>query len=151
MKRLLLLIPALVVLVGCGTGKDSPRPLLSHGASIDDTPLRLDVAGLHRVGEIVALDLRLANRAPRGGDPYEIDGTFAAEGGYDDDVGGVLMLDPKTGRQTSPLGADQVNLGMVEVAPGGTQLVRAVFPAPRGKTVDVLVPHFGLFRDVPVK
>jgi hypothetical protein len=150
MKRLLLLIPVLVVLVGCGGGKGSPKPLLSHSASIGDTPLRLDVAGLHRVGDIVALDLRLENRAPRGDDPYEIDDTFAVEGSYDYDVGGVLMLDPKTGRQTSPIGADQVDLGMVEVAPGGTQLVRAVFRAPRGRTADVLVPHFGLFRDVPV-
>jgi hypothetical protein len=26
-----------------------------------------------------------------------------------------------------------------------------VFPAPRGDKVDILVPHFGLFRNVPVR
>jgi len=66
------------------------------------------------------------------------------------DVGGVLMLDPNTGLQTTPLAADSVNLGMMDIEPGGTQLIRAVFPAPEGKTADILVPHFGVFRNVPV-
>src|SRR5436305_1291613 len=131
MKRLLLLIPVLVLAAGCGTGKDAThngRSILAHTAQIDAVPLQLEIAGLHRVGQVAALDLRLANRAPSGSDAFYVNDTFSSEGDYD--VGGVLMLDPATGRQTTALAPDHVNLGMIEVGPGGTQLIRAVFPAP---------------------
>jgi hypothetical protein len=151
MKRLFFLIPIFAVLAGCGTAKDSShtRPILSHTASVNDVPLRLDVGRMHRVGRVASLDLRLANRGPSGSDALSIDDMFSADSSYD--IGGVLMLDPQTGLPIPARDADSVDLGLVDLAPGGTQLIRAVFPAPRGETVDVLVPHFGLFRDVPVR
>jgi hypothetical protein len=58
------------------------------------------------------------------------------------------MLDQRTGRELAPLHADELDM---QIAPGGTQAIQAVFPAPRGDKVDILVPHFGLFRNVPVR
>jgi len=147
MKRLLLLIPVLVVLVGCGGGKGSPRPTLSRSVHLDDVPLRLDVTALHRTGDVAALDLRLVNRAPRGGEAFDIDDTVSREGNYD--LGGVLLVDSGTGHELDPL-EDDADLAFTQVAGGGTQSLRVAFPAPSGGAVDVLVPHFGLFRDVPV-
>ena len=153
MKRLLVFTPLLLVLAACG-GTKSPStqagPILSHATTLDEVPLKLDVIGLRRTAGIASVDLRLANRAPHGGDAFSIGDTFSADGlGYN--VGGVLLLDPATGQPMTPLGADEADLGMAEVAPGGTQTIRAVFRAPRGDKADILVPHFGLFRDVPVR
>jgi hypothetical protein len=152
MKRLLFVIPLVLVVAGCAatakTSSPSTKPLLSRGARLDDIPLRLDVAGFHRVGGIAALDLRLINRAPRGGDAFSIDDTFSREG-YSD-LGGVLLVDSGTGREIDPLD-DDVDVGSTEIAGGGSQSLRVAFPAPTGSTADVLVPHFGLFRGVPVK
>ena len=110
-------------------------------------PLRLDVA-LHRSGDVAALDLRLINRGPRGGDSFSIDDTFSREGSSD--LAGVLMVDTNTGHELDPLDRD-LDVPYTELAAGGTQSLRLVFPAPTGSTVDLLVPHFGLFRDVPVR
>jgi len=151
MKRLLLLFPLLVVLGGCATTKTPPHPpaaTLSRAAQLDDVPLRLDVAGLQRRGRIAALELRLINRAPRGGSAFSIDDTFSREG-YSD-LGGVLLLDSRTGHELDPLEND-VDLAFTEVSGGGTQSLTVSFPAPTGATADVLVPHFGLFRGVPVR
>ena len=151
MKRLLLLFPLLLVLGGCAATKNpphSPAATLSRGAQLDDVPLRLDVAGLQRRGRIAALELRLINRAPRGGSAFSIDDTFSREG-YSD-LGGVLLLDSRTGHELDPLEND-VDLAFTEVSGGGTQSLTVSFPAPTGATADVLVPHFGLFRGVPVR
>src|SRR3954466_12394377 len=109
MKRLLLLFPLLVVLGGCAATKNPPPPAatLSRGAQLDDVPLRLDVAGLQRRGRIASLELRLINRAPRGGSAFSIDDTFSREG-YSD-LGGVLLLDSRTGHELDPL-EDDVSL-----------------------------------------
>jgi hypothetical protein len=151
MKRLLILIPLVAVVAGCAatkTSTSSDRPVLSRSARLDDVPLRLDVTSLKRVGEIAALDLRLINRAPRGGDAFDIDDTFSREGSYD--LGGVLLVDRGTDHELDPL-EDDAGLGFTAVAGGGTQSLRVAFPAPRGRSADVLVPHFGLFRNVPVR
>ena len=39
----------------------------------------------------------------------------------------------------------------MEIASGGSQAFSVAFRDLRAKTADVLVPHFGLFRDVPVR
>jgi hypothetical protein len=157
MKRLLFLIPLLVVVAGCGATVTShssaapsgaAEPTLTRSMRLDDVPLRLDVIGFHRRGSIAALDLRLVNRAPRGGDSFDIDDTFSREGHYD--LGGVLLIDPRTGHELDPLD-DDVDLAFTEVDGGATQSLRVAFPAPSGATADLLIPHFGLFRDVPVR
>jgi hypothetical protein len=153
MKRLLFITPLLFVLGACGaTTKSSSssqpaKPVLSRSAILDEVPLRLDVAGLRRRGRTAALDLRLVNRAPRGGDVFSIGDTFSRAGHYD--MGGVLLLDPRTGHELGAL-EDDVDFGFTEIAGGGSQMLSVSFPAPRGTTADVLVPHFGLFRSVPV-
>jgi hypothetical protein len=147
MKRLLAVLPLALVVTACGTGRQTTKPILSHTTRINDVPLRLDVAAVHRVAGAAAVDLRLANRGTAGGGTYSIDDTFSDDGSYD--TSGVALLDQRTGRQSAPLAAGDVDVG-VEIAPGGTQTIRTVFPAPRGDKVGVLVPHFGLFRNVPV-
>jgi hypothetical protein len=150
MKRLLLCTPLLLVFAGCAATPSTShhaRPVLSRSATLDDVPLRLDVAGLHRRGRIAALDLRLVNRDLPGGETFSIDDTFSREG--NDDLDGVLLLDPRTGHELTPLD-DDLELGMLDIAPAGSQLLRVGFPAPGGHTADVLVPHFGLFAGVPV-
>lgn len=149
MKRLLAVLPLALVVTACGGSPSSTsKPILSHTARVDDVPLRLDVTGVRRVAGGAAVDLRLANRSASGGDDYWIEDTFSSDGSYD--VSGVVMLDQKTGRESAPMRADDVDLDM-QIAPGGTQTVRTVFPPPHGERVDVLVPHFGLFRNVPVR
>jgi hypothetical protein len=146
MKRLLAVLPLALLVTACGSGGSASKPILSHSARIDDVPLRLDVAGVRRIAGAATIDLRLANRAPDGGDDYYVEDTFSNEGNYQAD--GVLMLDQRTGRELAPLQADDLDM---QIAPGGTQAIQALFPAPRGDQVDVLVPHFGLFRNVPVR
>jgi hypothetical protein len=65
----------------------------------------LDVAGLSRVGSTVALDLRLTNRAPRGGDSFAIGDSFSRDG-FSDDLRGVTMIERQTGREISALHDD---------------------------------------------
>lgn len=148
MKRLFAVLPLALVVTACGSGGSTAKPILSHSAQINDIPLRLDVAGVHRVAGAAAVDLRLANRGASGGDSYSIDDTFSNDGSYD--VSGVVMLDQQTGRESAPIATGDADVA-AEIAPGGTQIVRTLFPAPRGDKVDVLVPHFGLFRNVPVR
>jgi hypothetical protein len=152
MKRLLLFTLLLVTLGGCAATTSSSgarAPVLSRSVTLDEVPLRLDVTGLHRRGAVAALDLRLVNRSPRGGQAFSIDDTFSREGSYD--LGGVLLVDSSSGHELAPLeNDDDLDLGFTEVSGGGTQSLRVAFPAPRGSKVDLLVPHFGLFRGVPV-
>ena len=110
--------------------------------------MRLDVAGLRRIGRLAALDLRLINRSPYGGDAFSIDDTFSREG-YDD-LDGVLVIDRHSGRELATVSDPEADTTMIDIASGGSQQLRVAFPAPSGNAVDVLVPHFGLFRNVPV-
>ena len=148
MKRLLALLPLAVLVTACGSAGSHASRIVSHTARLDDVSLRLDVTRVQRRAGVAALDLRLANRSPSGSDGYSIDDTFSNDGSYD--VSGVVMLDKQTGREIAPMDPSSPDLD-IEIAPGGTQTIRTVFPAPRGDKVDVLVPHFGLFRDVPVR
>jgi hypothetical protein len=154
MKKLIPLLPLLLVLGGCtaaaATRTSDPHsaPILSRSASLDDIPLRLDVAGLHRQGRTATLALRLSNRAPRGGDAFEISDTFSRDDNAD--LGGILLVDTSTGHELAALEED-IDLYSVAVAPDGSQTLSVSFPAPTGKSVDLLVPHFGLYRDVPVR
>jgi hypothetical protein len=101
-----------------------------------------------RTGDTAALDLRLINRGPRGGDAFSIDDAFSREGSSD--LAGVLMVDTSTGHGFDPLDRD-LEVPYIELAAGGTQSLRLVFPAPKGDRVDLVVPHFGFFRDVTVR
>jgi hypothetical protein len=151
MKRLLLFTLLLITLGGCAATTSSPgahTAVLSRSATLDDVPLRLDVTGLRRRGAVAALHLRLVNRSPRGGQAFSIDDTFSREGSYD--LGGVLLVDSSSGHELAPLEDNDLDLGFTEISGGGTQALSVAFPAPHGSKVDLLVPHFGLFRGVPV-
>jgi hypothetical protein len=127
---------------------EAAESILSRSARLDDVPLRLDVAGLRRHGPTASLDLRLVNRALSGGDAFSIGDTFSRRGYYGH-VDGILMIDPLAGRELDPLD-DGTDVGVAEIGGGGSQLLSVSFPAPRGPKVDLLIPHFGLFRGVPV-
>src|SRR5690348_15198202 len=128
MKRLLLFTPLLLSLAACGTtGHTASRGTLSRSVRLDDVPLRLDVEALHRSRGIATLDLRLINRGPRGAEAFSIDDTFSREGMSD--MRGVLLVDSASGRELDPLDRD-LDVDFTEVAGGGTQMLRVVFPAP---------------------
>ena len=125
------------------------RAILSRSAHIQDIPLRLDVSVAHRQGRLAALDFRLINHAPIGTDAFEVDDAFSRDGSYD--MSGIVVLDRHAGNQLTTLPDPNTDTSMTQIGSGGSQNLRIAFPAPSGKAVDVLVPHFGLFRDVPVR
>jgi hypothetical protein len=142
-------------------GSPLPSPpssvTLSRAARVDDVPLRMDIALLRRAGRVATLDLRLRSMAPHGGMTYLVGSAFAATiaAGY---VDGIYLMDPTTGGKLSPIfrGGTCVcttNGYDLEIAPGGTAMLTASFPAPSpaAHTADVIVPHFGAFRDVPLR
>jgi hypothetical protein len=80
---------------------------------------------------------------------WSIADTFSADS--DGDLSAVALIDPVTGQRLHPLHDDaEPDLSEETMTPGGTKVLTATFPAPNGDTADVLVPHFGSFRDVPI-
>lgn len=172
MNKILLLFPvaavATVALVVTGWATGARRPLdarsleapsitvtLSRTARIDDVPLRMDIALLRRAGRTVTLDLQLRSTAARGADAFPVEGAFGRDR-FAYDLGGVYLLDPATGARL-PVRRDRgcvcSTTDGVELAPGGSTILSASFPAPspEAKALDVVVPHFGAFRDVPLR
>jgi hypothetical protein len=110
----------------------------------------LDIADLRRRGRTVTLDLRLRSNAPHGAPEHVIGADFASHA--DGDLSAVSLVDPVTGARLHPLTDEAAQDLFDEVlTPGGTKVLTVSFPAPRGKSADVIVPHFGSFRDVPVR
>jgi hypothetical protein len=165
---------AALVATGCGGGAaggaegDSrgverlPSPpssvTLSRAARILGVPLRMDIALLRRAGRVVTLDLRLRSLAAHGERYYEIGSDFAKDCCADDSLSGVYLMDPTTGAKLNPLVRDHQcvctqQADWITIAPGGTAMLTASFPAPSpaAHTADVIVPHFGAFRDVPLR
>lgn len=131
---------------------------LSRAARVDGVPLRMDVALLRRVGNTATLDLRLRNNAAHGGPTFVL-GTYFDDEDWWEDVSGIYLMDPATGHRL-PVRTDiddeclcTRNTDDIAIRPGGTAMLTATFPAPsRGaSTADVIVPHFGAFRDVPLR
>lgn len=172
MNKLLLVLPlavlAAVVLAVSGWVTVPRRPLdarsleapsatvtLSRTARIGEVPLRLDIALLRRAGRTVTLDLALRSTAARGSEAFAIEGAFGATP-FRYDLSGVYLLDPATGARL-PVRRDRGCVCSatdgVDVAPGGSTILSASFPAPspEADALDVVVPHFGAFRDVPLR
>jgi hypothetical protein len=96
--------------------------------------------------------MRLRSNAPRGHDDYLIGAAFSATA--NGDFSAMSLIDPVTGARLRPAAWDpdtDPDLFDEVLTPGGTKTLSVSFPAPRGRTADVLVPHFGSFRDVPVR
>lgn len=129
---------------------------LSRTARVDGVALRMDVALLRRAGGTATLDLRLVNGAEPGGASFDV-GDHFDDDGWEDSVSGIYLIDSATGQKIRPRfdGHSCVctrNGSDIELPPGATTMLTATFPAPSPGTAsaDVVVPHFGAFRDVPL-
>ena len=143
---------------GAAVGVPPSTITLSRASRVAGVPLRMDIALARRTGRTVTLDLRLRSTAAHGGPAFGVNWQFSADQS-EEDVSGVYLVDPTTGRKLSPR-RDAHGTCIctddgysIEVAPGGTTMLTASFPGPSplAHAVDVVVPHFGAFRDVPLR
>lgn len=148
------------VRVAPDTGAAAPPSTvaLSRAARIDGVALRMDVALLRRAGRTATLDLRLRSNAPHGGPTFTVGDRFADYEGGPENLSGVYLMDPMTGRRLRARDYSGECVctgdgGTIRLQPGGTTMLTATFPAPslRARSADVVVPHFGAFRDVPLR
>jgi hypothetical protein len=135
-----------------------------RASAIDNrsTPLRIDVVGLERHGDLVELALVLTNEAEEPTDDSEpqdfgIDTMFGDEGGYD--ASGIGLVDGEA--QTIYLPAYDSegvclctdDLGASQVPPGGTLNIDATYGGvpDDAEELDVRVPNFPAVTGVSVR
>lgn len=143
------------------------KPLAGMDGSIDGKPIRLDVIALTRSGGVSQLTLRVANTLPASA----TSGSAQIGNTFDDDVNGTTSSpdDPFTvdglalidsvnrkkylvARDTAGKCVCDGDLSATFARPGRSVNLSATFGAPPGsvRTVNVFVPKFGTFRDVPI-
>lgn len=147
-----------------------PGPALARrDGQINDEPVTLEIAELRRSGGTVALSFRLSMPAgPAEGDTGpDIEDTFddgvgqydAARGNDENSVDGVSLIDSKN-RKRHLVGRDATgtcvcdgNLYVESVSPGSPMVLSATFaaPPPDVEAMDVVIPRYGTFKDVPVQ
>lgn len=148
------------------TGASAPA-LASRDGMLGDHPIKLEIAELKRSGFTTTLMLRLTNPTDNGAqvaDNFD-DGIFqkirtpgasSIDGG--DSLDGIYLIDT-VNRKKYLVGRDSDNactcdsdLGNAFVYNEGPLLLSAIYgaPPPAVKSVDVFVPKFGTFKDVPL-
>ncbi len=164
--------PSQTVTTPEGARKEAPAgALATREGQIDDDPVRLDIVELKRSGQTAALNLRLAI-VEEGGSDSTVSaqvastfddgifqrirgGTSIAGGGSLD---GISLVDNRNGKRYL-VGRDDrgacvcdANLSSAFVKPGAPLLLSATFGAPPADVdaVDVVIPRFGTFKDVPI-
>ena len=155
-----------------GERKSAPAgALATREGQIDGDPVRLDVVELKRSGETTALNLRLTVAEDAGSDSNisaQVAGTFddgifqRIRGGTSTSGGssldGISLVDNRN-RKRYLIGRDErgacvcdADLGSAFVKPGAPLLLSATFGAPPRDVdaLDVVIPRFGTFKDVPL-
>lgn len=134
----------------------APPTELARTVRVHDVPLRIEVARLRRSGRAVTLDLRVRSLTPSGGPRFWFGRAFSAH--WRTYADGFTLTDPITGRtlrvrDDADGDCECSSTYNVSLAPGGQTVLSATFPAPSplARTIDVVVPHFGAFRDVPLR
>ena len=138
-------------------------------STIDDDPVQLEVLELQRSGETTALTLRLTvapgaeesasaqvSNTFDDGENQKVEGgsTTAGYGSMD----AISLIDTKNrkrylvGRDSGGACLCDTDLSSAFVKPGAPLLLSATFGAPPAdvEAVDVVVPRFGTFKDVPI-
>lgn len=160
--------PASTTGAGAPASKTGPA-LASRDGLVDKQPVTLQIAELKRSGSTTALTLRL-QEGPGAGTTAQVAGTFD-DGLFEKQTGngatsisggssldGVFLIDAKNrkkylvGRDPTGACACESNLGNAFVGKSAPLLLSATFgaPPPDVRAVDVFVPHFGTFKDVPL-
>jgi len=151
------------------TKVDPEEPLARREASVDGEPVVLEVVQLERSGDTTALSFRLSVEAGAG-DPESIGAQVAQT--FDDGVGelaegsggdtstldGVSLIDSENrrrylvARDSEGVCVCDGNLSGAFVEAGAPLLMSATFGAPPEdvSTVDLVIPQFGSFKDVPL-
>jgi hypothetical protein len=151
----------------------SAPALAAREGNVNDIPVRLEIIELKRSGSTVALSLRLSTTSDRRAqvaDTFD-DGIFQATGKNRvsdnptaevrnaDSVDGIALIDAKNARKHL-VGRDaegnclcDVDLGRGFVTSDGPLLLSATFGAPPAdvQAMDVFVPHYGTFKNVPLE
>jgi hypothetical protein len=132
----------------------------SKEETISETPVRLDLLSLRRAGELAELELRLTNlqEPETGADRFQTGGLFDGPEIEDDySVDGIYLIDP-VNRKKYPVAKDSEGICVCSelasdlLEPGDSIALTATYGAPPDDVtqVDVSVPSFGTFRDVPL-
>ncbi len=145
------------------------RVLATRDGQIDELPVRLEIVSLQRSGATAALNLRLAIPSSYGGSETasaQIVSTFddgVSESDRDpgqafDTIDGISLVDV-TNRKRHLVARDargtcvcDENLSSTFVEQGSPLLLSATFaaPPPDVDVMDVVIPKYGTFKDVPV-
>jgi hypothetical protein len=132
----------------------------SKEETISETPVRLELLSLRRAGELAELELRLTNlqEPETGADRFQTGGLFDGPEIEDDySVDGIYLIDP-VNRKKYPVAVDAEGICVCSalagdlLEPGDSIALTATYGAPPDDVtqVDVSVPKFGTFRDVPL-
>ncbi len=152
-----------------GPGEPEAGGLASRVGQIDGDAVRLNVTELRRSGSTTALTFELAVEEPRAGeeepsptpgDTFD-DGLSEANGGKGQEswtVDGVSLVDAANrkrylvARDSEGVCVCDDGLLSISVEPGSPVVLSATFGAPPAdvEAVDVVIPKFGTFKDVPL-
>jgi hypothetical protein len=150
-------------------GKPAAAPekaLAARTGTIDGEAVQLEIVELKRGGDSTALTLRLSKQASGGaqvGGTFD-DGLFEKLKNSDNSIAGgntldgISLIDSKNrkrylvGRDSNNACVCDVDLSSAFVYPDSPLLLSASFGAPPADvtSVDVAVPRFGTFKDVPL-
>lgn len=148
---------------------EAGRALATRDGQFGHLPVRLEIVSLQRSGATAALTLRLTIPSSYGGSDSasaQIAGTFddgVSESDRDptqafDTVDGISLIDTKN-RKRHLVARDargtcvcDENLSSTFVEQGSPTVLSATFaaPPPDVDVMDVVIPKFGTFKDVPV-
>ena len=141
------------------------RVIASHRGTLDAEPVRLAITHLRRAGSTTSLGIRVisdsylwgsVDRAFDDGIVQPIRGSDSKENGFS--VDGIYLIDPRHAQKyLVARDADNRCICDVDLSDSGFAKQRplnlsATYGAPAAdvQSVDVFVPHFGTFSDVPL-
>jgi len=142
--------------------------LASREGQIDGDAVRLDITELRRSGSTTALTFELTVDEPRAGEEEPSaqvaqtfdDGLSETDGKGQDyaSLDGVSLVDARNrkrhlvARDSEGVCVCDEDLSGTFVKPGGPVVLSATFGAPPADVdaVDVVIPNFGTFKDVPI-
>lgn len=143
--------------------KDLGDPVGSRKGSTSEGPAVLTIYAVSRADRLITVNFSLTLDASAA-EKFQVSDFFADENydasdGEGHSVDGVQVLDTKNAKlhQVASDGAEHCvcsrGLSAAFIAPGQTMLFTATYGAPPEDvtTVDLQVPHFGTFSDVPVQ
>jgi len=144
------------------TPEPAQRVLASRRGTLNAVPARLQITELSRSGKTVALTVSVTNLGRGDTSLYiqdQLGDGISEDGNADDAFDGVSLLDTKNARRylvardANGSCVCDTNLGItLDTDAGQSVSLSATFGAPPDdvRTLNVHVPRFGTFRDVPI-